>query len=73
MPRKSIGERPMTAAERQARCRAARAAGAPVVRTRRPADHRSRPDDGTTTSPWPFGSSDVVSGLRSRMTFPAQP
>ena len=42
MPRKSIGERPMTAAERQARCRAARAAGAPVVRTRRPADHRSR-------------------------------
>ncbi len=42
MPRKSIGERPMTAAERQARCRAARAAGAPVVRKRRPADHRSR-------------------------------
>ncbi len=42
MPRKSIGERPMTAAERQARCRAARAAGAPVVRTHRPADHRSR-------------------------------
>jgi hypothetical protein len=32
----------MTAAERQARYRAARAAGAPVVRTRRPADHRSR-------------------------------
>jgi hypothetical protein len=42
MPRKSIGERPMTAAERQARCRATRAAGAPVVRTRRSADHRSR-------------------------------
>jgi hypothetical protein len=32
----------MTVAERQARYRAARAAGAPVVRTRRPADHRSR-------------------------------
>ena len=32
----------MTDAERQARYRAARAAGAPVVRTRRPADHRSR-------------------------------
>ncbi len=42
MPRTSIGERPMTPAERQARCRAARAAGAPVVRIRRPADHRSR-------------------------------
>ena len=42
MPRKSIGERPMTDAERQARHRAARAAGAPVIRTRRPADHRGR-------------------------------
>jgi hypothetical protein len=42
MPRKSIGERPMTDAERQARRRAARAAGASVVRTRRPADRRSR-------------------------------
>ena len=42
MPRKSIGERPMTDAERQARCRAARASGAPVVRLRRPLDHRSR-------------------------------
>jgi hypothetical protein len=42
MPRKSIGDRPMTDAERQARCRAARAVGTPVIRTRRPADHRSR-------------------------------
>jgi hypothetical protein len=42
MPRKSIGETAMTDAERQARYRAARAAGAPVIRTRRPADHRSR-------------------------------
>lgn len=42
MPRKSIGERAMTDAERQARYRAARAAGAPAVRSRRPADHRSR-------------------------------
>jgi hypothetical protein len=42
MPRKPIGDRPMTDAERQARRRAARAAGRPVVRTRRPADHRSR-------------------------------
>ena len=32
----------MTDAERQARCRAARAAGVPVTRTRRPSDHRSR-------------------------------
>ncbi|MGH3339870.1 MAG: hypothetical protein ACRDPL_13740 [Propionibacteriaceae bacterium] len=32
----------MTAAERQARYRAARAAGTPPIRTRRPADHRSR-------------------------------
>jgi hypothetical protein len=42
MPRKSIGERPMTDAERQARCRAARATGVPVIRMRRMADHRSR-------------------------------
>jgi hypothetical protein len=32
----------MTDAERQARYRAARAAGVPAIRTRRPADHRSR-------------------------------
>ena len=32
----------MTGAERQARYRAARAAGEPVTRTRRPADRRSR-------------------------------
>ena len=32
----------MTDAERQARYRAARAAGVPVVRTRRPTDHRGR-------------------------------
>jgi hypothetical protein len=42
MPAKAIGERAMTDAERQARYRAARTAGEPVVRTRRPADHRSR-------------------------------
>ena len=42
MPRKSISERPMTPAERQARYRAARTTGTPIVRTRRPADHRSR-------------------------------
>ena len=42
MPRPLIGDEPMSNAERQARYRAARAAGTPVVRTRRPADHRSR-------------------------------
>ncbi len=42
MPRKPIGEKAMTDAERQARYRAARATGAPAIRTRRPADHRSR-------------------------------
>lgn len=42
MPRKAIGETAMTDAERQARYRAARAAGKPVIRTRRPADHRGR-------------------------------
>ena len=42
MPRHPLGERAMTAAERQARYRAAGAAAAPVIRTRRPADHRSR-------------------------------
>ena len=42
MPRKSIGERAMTDAERQARCRATRAVGASIIRTRRPTDRRSR-------------------------------
>ena len=42
MPRKSIGETAMTDAERQARYRAARAAGKPVIRTRRALDHRGR-------------------------------
>ena len=42
MPRKSIGEMAMTDAERQARYRAARAAGSPVIRMRRPLDHRGR-------------------------------
>jgi hypothetical protein len=42
MPRKSIGDRPMTDAERQARHRAARATGAPVIRMRRPVDHHGR-------------------------------
>lgn len=42
MPRPSISDPPMTGAERQARDRAARTAGALVVRTRRPADRRSR-------------------------------
>jgi hypothetical protein len=42
MPRKSIGETAMTDAQRQARYRAARTAGKPVIRTRRPDDHRSR-------------------------------
>ena len=42
MPRKSISETAMTNAERQARYRAAHAAGAPVIRMHRPVDHRSR-------------------------------
>jgi len=42
MPRKPIGETAMTDAERQARYRAARAAGKPIIRTRRPADLRGR-------------------------------
>ena len=42
MPRPSIGNQPMTDAERQARARAKRAAGVPAVRTRRAADCRSR-------------------------------
>jgi hypothetical protein len=42
MPGQSIGDRPMTDAERQTRYRAGRAAGTPVIRTHRPADHRSR-------------------------------
>jgi len=40
MPRPLIGETQMTGAERQARYRAARLAGVPIVRTRRPADRR---------------------------------
>ena len=42
MPRRPLGDSPMTNAERQARYRAAHAAAGPVVRYRRPADHRSR-------------------------------
>ena len=42
MPRKPIGDRPMTDAERQARRRAAQAAGKPVRRVRPPTDRRSR-------------------------------
>jgi len=42
MPRKTIGETAMTDAERQARYRAARAAGKPVIRVRRALDHRGR-------------------------------
>ena len=42
MPRLPIGEKPMTDAERQARYRAARAVGRPIIHTRRPADHRGR-------------------------------
>ena len=42
MPRKPIGDGPMSHAERQARCRAARTADCPVIRTRRSADRRSR-------------------------------
>ena len=42
MPHPPLGERTMTAAERQARYRAARMAGTPIVRPRRPAGHRGR-------------------------------
>ena len=42
MPRRPIGDAAMSDAERQARCRAARAADRPAIRTRRPTDHRSR-------------------------------
>ena len=42
--RKPLGDSTMTAAERQARYRAAHADGAPTVRWRRPADRRSRPE-----------------------------
>lgn len=42
MPRKPLGDRPMTVAERQARYRAARAAARPLIHYRRAADHRSR-------------------------------
>ena len=42
MPRPTVNDAPMTGAERQAHYRAARVSAAPVVRTRRPADRRSR-------------------------------
>ena len=42
MPRKPIGDKPMTDAQRQARHRAARVAGKPVMRMHRPADQRGR-------------------------------
>jgi hypothetical protein len=42
MSRPSIGDAPMTGAERQARYRSSGADDAPVVRLRRPADRRRR-------------------------------
>ena len=42
MPRKPLGDRPMTNAERQARHRATRAADLPVIHYRHAADQRSR-------------------------------
>ncbi len=42
MPRPSLGETAMSDAERQARHRAARAAGVPAVRSHRPLGRRSR-------------------------------
>jgi hypothetical protein len=42
MPRKPIGETAMTDGERQARYRAARATGKPIIRVRRALDHRGR-------------------------------
>jgi hypothetical protein len=51
MPRKPIGETAMTDAERQARCRAARIAGKPAIRMRRPADLAAEPGAGVTPSP----------------------
>ena len=42
MPRRTLGDRPMTNAERQARHRVARATAPPVIRYRRAADRRSR-------------------------------
>ena len=41
MPRPSIGDTPMTGAERQARYRAMHANGEPVIRIRRAVDRRS--------------------------------
>ncbi len=42
MPRKPLGDRPMSNAERQARHRAVRAAALPVIHYRRAVDHRRR-------------------------------
>jgi hypothetical protein len=42
MPRRPLGDRAMTNAERQARHRAARAAARPAIHYRRAGDHRSR-------------------------------
>jgi hypothetical protein len=42
MSRPTTGDTPMSGAERQARHRAARTAGTPAIRVRRPADRRSR-------------------------------
>jgi hypothetical protein len=42
MPRRTLGDRPMTNAERQARYRLARATARPTIHYRRPAHRRSR-------------------------------
>jgi len=42
MPRRTLGDKPMTNAQRQARYRTVRAAARPVIHYRRAADRRSR-------------------------------
>jgi len=79
MPRKAIGATAMTDAERQARYRAARAAGVPIVRTRRALDHRGRAKCWNDTSPascrhrlsTPPGS--IASPTASRTVRPPKP
>ena len=69
MPAKALGERAMTDAERQARYRAARATGTPVIRTRHPADHRSRArrwDDTVAEHSGPLAEAEISRPFESK-------
>jgi hypothetical protein len=67
MPRPSIGELPLSGAERQARYRLARLSGVAVVRIRRPSDPRIQSDRRGLLQRWNDAVAELVQ-LQTRYT-----